>query len=349
MKEIVIDGKKIGLGHNPYVVAEISANHNGDINQAKKIMLSAKQCGADAVKMQTYTPDTITLNSDKEDFKIKEGIWKGYTLYDLYSEAYTPYEWHKPLFEYARKIDLTCFSTPFDESAVDLLEDLNNPAYKIASFEAVDIPLIKYVASTKKPMIISTGMANLDEISEAVSAARNSGCKDLILLHCISAYPAPVEESNLRTIQDLAGRFGVPVGLSDHTLGTAVSVASVALGSVFIEKHFTLDRNSKGPDSTFSLEPDEMKRLTEDVKSAWLSLGCADYKRKASENNNALFRRSIYITKELYPGDTLTRDNIRRVRPGFGLEPKYFDLIIGKTVNCKIDKNTPLKKHMIND
>lgn len=342
MNDIIINGTRIGRGHKPYVVAEISANHNGDIELAKKIMLSAKQSGADAIKMQTYTPDTITLNSDKDDFKIKEGLWKGYTLYDLYSEAYTPYEWHKPLFEYAQKIDLTCFSTPFDETAVDLLEDLNTPAYKIASFEVVDIPLIKYVAATKKPMIISTGMANLEEIAEAVEAAKSAGCKDLILLHCISAYPAPAEESNLMTIPDLSERFGLLTGLSDHTLGTIVSTTSVALGSVFIEKHFTLDRNFSGPDSSFSLEPEEMKRLTQDVKTAWLSLGKAGYERKLSEDKNAIFRRSIYVVKDLKKGDVLTNENIRRVRPGYGLSPKYYEHILGKKVSVDIPKHTAL-------
>lgn len=347
MKEIVIDGKKIGLRHSPYVVAEISANHNGDINQAKQIMLSAKQSGVDAIKMQTYTPDTITLNSDKEDFVIKSGLWQGYTLYDLYNEAHTPYEWHKPLFEYARGIDLTCFSTPFDETAVDLLEDLNTPAYKIASFEAIDIPLIKYVAATKKPMIISTGMANLEEISEAVEAAQSAGCDQLILLHCISAYPAPIDESNLRTIPDLAKRFNVLSGLSDHTLGTLVSTTSVALGAVFIEKHFTLDRNLKGPDSSFSLVPSEMEKLTNDVKSAWLSLGSAGYEGKISELDNVIFRRSIYVTKDLKKGDVLTTDNIRRVRPGYGLAPKYYDRLLGQSITCDIPKNSPLEQYMV--
>jgi N-acetylneuraminate synthase len=349
MKEIVIDGKKIGLGHSPYVVAEISANHNGDINQAKKIMLSAKESGADAIKMQTYTPDTITLNSNNDDFVIKNGLWQGYTLYDLYNEAHTPYEWHKPLFEYARSIGITCFSTPFDETAVDLLEDLNTPAYKIASFEAIDIPLIKYVAATKKPMIISTGMANLEEISEAVEAAQSAGCDQLILLHCISAYPAPIDESNLLTIPDLAKRFNVLSGLSDHTLGTIVATASVALGSVFIEKHFTLDRSIKGPDSSFSLEPSELSCLVNDVKNAWLSLGEVGYERKASEDQNVVFRRSIYVTKALKKGDILTFDNIRRVRPGYGLDPKHYENVLGKAVCCDVPENTALSFNMLSD
>ncbi|MFT6152994.1 MAG: N-acetylneuraminate synthase [Bermanella sp.] len=347
MKEIIIDGKKIGLAHSPYVVAEISANHNGDIEEAKKLMLSAKQSGADAIKMQTYTPDTITLQSNNVDFKINEGLWKGYTLYDLYKEAHTPYEWHKPLFEYARKIKLTCFSTPFDETAVDLLEDLNTPAYKIASFEAIDIPLIKYVAATKKPMIISTGMANLEEISEAVDAAKVAGCKDLILLHCISAYPAPADQSNLLTIPDLAKRFGVLAGLSDHTLGTLVSTTSVALGSVFIEKHFTLDRSIEGPDSSFSLEPEELTKLVDDVKMAYSALGIPGYERKEAEVNNVIFRRSIYVVKDLKVGDVLSKENIRRVRPGNGLNPKHFEGVIGVKVNCNILKNTPLNIHQL--
>ncbi len=273
MKRISILGREIGLSFPPYIIAEMSANHNGDIERAKKTISMAQAMGADAVKMQTYTADTITIDCDSEDFQIHGGLWDGYNLYRLYKWAETPFAWHKPLFDHARKVGITLFSTPFDESAVDLLEDLNAPAYKIASFEAVDLPLIKYVAQTGKPMIISTGMANQEEIQEAVDAARESGCSDLVLLHCISSYPAPIEESNLRTIPDLAQRYDVVAGLSDHTLGTTVAVASIALGACVIEKHVTLSRNDKGPDSEFSLEPEELQILCRSTKDAWLSLG----------------------------------------------------------------------------
>ena len=349
MKAININGVKIGQGHPPYVVAEISANHNGDIERAKNIMHAAKSAGAHAVKMQTYTPDTITLNCDKPDFQIQSGPWKGQTLYQLYSEAYTPFEWHKPLFEYARSIKLTCFSTPFDESAVDLLEDLNVPAYKIASFEAIDLPLIEYVARTKKPMIISTGMANLIEIEEAVDAARSAGCEDLILLHCISSYPAPIEQSNLNTIPDLAKRFNVQAGLSDHTLGDTASIVAAALGAVFIEKHFTLSRNDKGPDSAFSLEPQELEQLCKSTHDAWLALGEVGYERKEAETQNVRFRRSIYATKDIKKGEILTTENIRSVRPGFGLPPKYLDQVLGSKVNIDIQFGTPINFDIIND
>jgi len=347
MKRIKIDGIDIGDGCAPYVVAEISANHNGDIEAAKRLIESAKLSGAHAVKMQTYTPDTITLNSDKPDFRINEGLWKGQTLYDLYKEAHTPYEWHAPLFQYARDVGITCFSTPFDETAVDLLEDLGAPAYKIASFEAIDLPLIEYVARTKKPMVISTGMANEDEIREAVATAKAAGCEQLILLHCISAYPAPISQSNLLTIPDMARQFGCAVGLSDHTEGTLVSSAAVALGACFIEKHFIMDRSLGGPDSSFSIEPDELVRLCEDARNTWLSLGKASYERKEAEKQNLKFRRSIYVTQDLKKGDILTEQNIRRVRPGFGLPPRYYKEILGKTLLRDVGANEPLNKDMI--
>jgi len=334
--KIKIDGVEIGDGCPPYIVAEISGNHNGSIDRAKMIMSKAKHCGANAVKLQTYTADTITINSQSDDFKIKGGLWDGYTLYDLYKWAETPYEWHKELFEHARAIDLTCFSTPFDESAVDLLESLNAPAYKIASFEIVDIPLIKYAASTKKPMIISTGMANLEEIEEAVQAAKDGGCNELILLHCISSYPAPIEQSNLLTIPHLAKRFGLVTGLSDHTLGTTASVTSVALGSAFIEKHFTLSRQDKGPDCEFSLEPDELTNLCLEAKDAWLSLGLAGYEKKQAELDNVKFRRSLYFVNDLKKGQVITKADVRSIRPGFGLAPKYLDKVIGSRLNKSV-------------
>lgn len=346
-KKISINGRLIGEGQAPYIVAEVSANHNGSLDRAKEILFSAKSCGADAIKLQTYTADTITINSDHDDFLIKGGLWDGKTLYDLYKWAETPFEWHKPLFDYARSIDLTCFSTPFDESAVDLLEDLNAPAYKIASFEAVDIPLIKYVASTKKPMIISTGMANLEEISEAVEAAKSSGCQDLILLHCISSYPAPANQSNLRTIQDLSKKFDVITGLSDHTLGTTVSIASVALGASFIEKHFTLSRNDEGPDSSFSIEPDELSELCRNAKTAWDALGVAGYQKKSSEEGNIQYRRSLYFVNPLQAGEVIKSMDIRSIRPGHGLAPKYMDSLIGREVTSDVSFGAPVSWDLI--
>ena len=340
--EISIAGRKIGLKYKPYIIAELSANHNGDINRALETISIMKECGADAVKIQTYTADTLTIDCDKEDFKIKGGLWDGYNLYDLYKWAHTPFEWHKTIFEHAHSIGITIFSTPFDETAVDLLEDLNAPAYKIASFEAVDIPLIKYVAKTGKPMIISTGMANLEEISEAVEAAHEGGCGELVLLHCISSYPAPVEQSNLRTIPDLAERFNLIAGLSDHTLGTTVSVASVALGACVIEKHVTLSRHDKGPDSEFSLEPKELEQLCLDTKDAWQAMGTAGYERKPAEEASLKFRRSIYVVKDIRAGEIISEENIRRIRPGFGLPPKYFDSLIGKIAVVDIDRGTAL-------
>lgn len=342
MIHVSIDGRQIGIDKPPYVVAEISANHNGDINKAKSIILAAKQSGADAIKLQTYTPDTLTIDSNKDDFLIKEGPWSGYKLYDLYKEAYTPFEWHKPLFEYCKELDITCFSSPFDETAVDLLEELNCPAYKIASFEVVDLPLIKYVAETGKPMVISTGMANQKEIEEALQVAKLHGCGEIILLHCISSYPAPINQSNLLTIPDMAKRFGVVTGLSDHTLGETVSVAAVSIGACFIEKHFTLDRNDKGPDSSFSLEPKEFTNLCKMTKEAWTALGVAGYERKKSEENNAVFRRSLYYVQDLNVGDIITKESIRRIRPGYGLAPKHYDAVIGCTVKEPVKVGEPV-------
>lgn len=342
MRTIKIGDRKIGADYPPYIIAELSANHNGDIERAFKTINMAKKMGADAVKLQTYTADTMTINCDNEDFQIHGGLWDGYDLYRLYQWAQTPFEWHKEIFDYARKIEITCFSTPFDETAVDLLEDLNAPAYKIASFEAIDLPLIKYVAQTKKPMIISTGMANLEEIEDAVESARAGGCNELVLLHCISGYPAPVEQSNLRTIRDLAKRFDVVSGLSDHTLGTAVSVAGVALGACLIEKHVTLSRSDKGADSEFSLEPDELHKLCTETRDAWSALGIAGYERKPIENASMKFRRSIYVVEDIKAGEKLSGSNIKRIRPGFGLPPKYFDELIGKTANVDLERGTAL-------
>ena len=340
-----INGRKIGLDYPPYIIAELSANHNGSMETALKIIEQAKLCGADAVKLQTYKADTITLNSQNEEFMIRGGLWDGQSLYELYEKAHLPWDWHKPLFDYARELDITIFSSPFDNTAVDLLEDLNAPAYKIASFEAVDLPLIKYVASTGKPMIISTGMADAEEIQEAIDAARSGGCKELAILHCVSGYPAPAEDYNLRTIPNMMERFGLVTGLSDHTLDNTTAIASVVLGASVIEKHFTLDRNAGGPDDSFSLEPTDLTALCRDSQTAWAALGQVDYGRKASEQGNAQFRRSLYFVKDLEAGDVITEDAVRSVRPGFGLAPKFLGEIIGKKVIKKVAKNTPVESN----
>lgn len=342
-KYISISERKIGADFPPYVIAEMSANHNGNLETAFKIIEEAKKAGADALKIQTYRPDTITLKSDLPDFQITGGLWGGKTLYELYEWAHTPWEWHAPLFDYARQVGITIFSSPFDNTAVDLLEDLNAPAYKIASFEAVDLPLIKYVASTGKPMIISTGMADAEEIQEAINAARDGGCKELAILHCVSGYPAPAEDYNLRTIPDMLKRFGLVTGLSDHTLDNTTAIASVALGASIIEKHFTLDRSGGGPDDSFSLEPAELTALCRDSKTAWAALGRVDYGRKSSEQGNVKFRRSLYFVKDLKAGDVITADAIRSVRPGFGVAPKYMDALLGRQVKSDVIANTAVR------
>lgn len=337
-----IQDRKIGTDHPPYVIAELSANHNGKLEVALRIIEEAKKAGADAVKLQTYTPDTITLNSDREEFRIRGGLWDGRTLYDLYREAYMPWDWHAPLFEYARKIGMTIFSSPFDNTAVDLLEDLNAPAYKIASFEAIDLPLIKYVAGTGKPMIISTGMADAEEIQEAIDAARAGGCKDLAILHCVSGYPAPAADYNLRIIPDMIRRFGVVTGLSDHTLDNTTAISSVVLGASIIEKHFTLDRQGGGPDDSFSLEPADLAALCKGARTAWEALGNVDYGCKSSEKSNVQYRRSLYFVRDLKPGDLISADAVRSVRPGFGLAPKFLDKVLGRKATRIIAKNTPV-------
>lgn len=342
-----IDNREIGADVPPYVIAEMSANHNGKLENALQIIEEAKKAGADAVKLQTYRPDTMTLNCDSEDFQIHGGLWDGRTLYELYEQAHMPWEWHAPLFEHARKQGITIFSSPFDNTAVDLLEDLNAPAYKIASFEAVDLAFIKYVASTGKPMIISTGMADAQETQEAIAAAREGGCKDLAILHCVSGYPAPAADYNLRTIRDMIQRFGLVTGLSDHTLDNTTAIASIAMGVAIIEKHFTLNRNGGGPDDSFSLEPAELAVLCKDSKTAWTALGKIDYSRKSSEQENVKFRRSLYFVKDLKAGEVITADAVRSVRPGFGLAPKHIDSIVGRVVNQDVKTATAVSQELL--
>lgn len=339
---INIAGRLIGITEPPYIIAELSANHNGNLDNALRIIEEAKKAGADAVKLQTYTADTITLNSDSEDFQIHGGPWDGRTLYDLYDEAHTPWSWHAPLFEHARKINITIFSSPFDTTAVDLLEDLNAPAYKIASFEAIDLPLIKYVASTGKPMIISTGLAHFNEIEEAVNTARSSGCSELAILHCVSSYPAPPQDYNLRTIGNMIESFGLVAGISDHTLDNITAITSIAMGASIIEKHFTLNRDGGGPDDSFSLEPQDLTELCNGALTAWEALGKVDYSRKQSEESNLKYRRSLYYVKDLKVGDVITPDTVRSVRPGYGLVPKYMDDVLGSKATMPIIKNTPV-------
>ena len=343
---ITINNRKIGLNYPPYIIAELSANHNGDINRAYQIMEAAKQAGADAIKLQTYTHETITIDSDTEEFQIHGGLWDGQSLYQLYKDAHMPWAWHKPLFAKAKELGITIFSSPFDFTAVDLLEELQTPAYKIASFELIDLPLIARVAKTGKPVLMSTGMANQREIKEAVDCARNNGCKELILLHCVSGYPAPAEQYNLRTIADISERYNVIAGLSDHTIDNATAIASVALGASVIEKHVTLDRTSGGPDDSFSLEPNELTQLCKDSKTAWQALGNINYERTESEKGNVKFRRSLYVVKDIKQGEKLTEDNIRSIRPGFGLAPKYYDLVLNKVATKNIVSGSALKEGM---
>ena len=348
-KTFSIGGQQVGISKPPFIVAEVSANHNGDIDTAFELIQQAKRAGAHAVKLQTYTPDTITLKSNRPEFKITGGLWDGRTLHDLYEEAHTPWEWHADLFSFAADLGITIFSSPFDNSAIDFLEDLGAPAYKIASFEAIDIPLITYAAATKKPLIISTGMCDLEEISEAVEAAKSGGCKQLILLHCVSGYPAAPSDYNLKTVPDMMEHFKVPVGLSDHTLDNAAAIASVALGSCFIEKHFTLDRSGGGADDSFSLEPEDLESLCKMTKAAFSALGQVNYQVKSSEKQNLQFRRSLYVTQDMKKGEVFSMKNIRSVRPGNGLPPKMLPDVLGKKASCSISKNTPLSLDLIDN
>lgn len=340
--EISIDGRKIGGNHPPYVICELSANHQGRLERALELVEAAAATGADAIKIQTYTPDTLTIDHAGVDFRIRGGLWDGYTLYELYKEAYTPYEWHPMLAKRARELGVTLFSTPFDETAVDLLGSLGVPAYKIASFEVVDLALIERVAREKQPMIVSTGMATLGEIEDAVKTARNGGADQLVLLHCVSSYPAKYEQANLRTIPHLARAFDAVVGLSDHTPGTACSVAAVTLGASVIEKHFTIRRADGGPDSAFSLEPDEFKRLVEDCRNAWQSLGRIDYARSEEERKSLVFRRSLYVVEDIEAGAELTSRNVRSIRPGYGLAPKHLLQVLGRRAGRALKRGTAL-------
>ena len=335
-----IQGRRIGRDYPPFIIAELSANHNGSLERALASITEAHRCGVDAIKLQTYTADSLTIDCDSPDFKIKGGLWNGYTLYELYKQASTPYAWHKHLFEHARNLGLIIFSTPFDETAVDFLESLDASAYKIASFEVVDLSLISYVARLGKPMIISTGMASEDEIEDAVSTARNSGCPEIALLHCISSYPAPIEQSRLRQIPELSKRFGVEAGLSDHTLGTTASVAAVALGASVIEKHFTISRQDKGPDSEFSLEPTEFSKLVTESLDAWRALGVSGYARQQSEDSSRVFRRSLYFVRDLPAGHVIGPDDIKCIRPGYGLPPKCLSRLMGRKLVQPVQRGT---------
>jgi pseudaminic acid synthase len=344
---IAIAGRLIGPTHPPYVIAELSANHMGDINRAFKMMEEAKAAGADAVKLQTYTADTITIAHDHSSFVIQGGLWDGRTLHDLSQEAQTPWDWHPALFAKGAELGIPVFSTPFDPTAIDLLESLNTPAYKVASFELVDLPLIARMAATGKPMIMSTGMAGLGEIEEAVATARDNGCYDLILLHCVSGYPTPPADANLRTLPHLAAAFGVQAGLSDHTMGVAVSVAAVALGATVIEKHVTLARADGGPDAAFSLEPSELAELVAGTRAAWEALGRVTYDVEASEAGLRQFRRSLYAVADIETGEVLTAAKVRSIRPGFGLKPKYLPEILGRTAARAITRGEPMDWDMV--
>ena len=348
-KEIKIADKFIGASHQPFVIAEMSGNHNQSLERALEIVEAAAKTGAHALKIQTYTPDTMTLDLDEREFHISDpkSLWAGTSLYKLYGEAYTPWEWHKPIFDRARELGMIAFSTPFDDTSVDFLESLDVPCYKIASFENTDLPLIRRVAATGKPLIISTGMASIAELDDTVKAARGAGCKDLILLKCTSTYPATASNTNIVTIPHMRELFGCEVGLSDHTLGIGVSVVSVALGASVIEKHFTLNRADGGVDSTFSMEPAEMAQLVQEVERAWQAMGQISYGATEAEKKSLVFRRSLYVVKDIKAGELLTNENVRAIRPGLGLPPKYLDHVLGRRVNKDLVRGTPLELGVI--
>lgn len=339
--------REIGGGKPAYIIAEMSANHAGDISRAKEIIHAAKEAGADCIKIQTYTPDTLTIDCDNSYFHISDGTWNGENLYQLYQKAYTPWEWQKELFEEAKKAEIDFFSTPFDNTSVDFLEEIGIGFYKIASFELVDIPLIEYVASKGKPMILSTGMATLAEIDEAVEAVKKRGNRNFALLRCASAYPAITDEMNLRTMQNMGDTFGVPYGLSDHSMGSVGAVTAVALGASIIEKHFCLDRSIENPDSTFSMNPMEFKQMVHDIRQAERAIGSVKYGPSEQEKNNLQFRRSIFCVKDIQEGEKLTEENIRIIRPGYGLAPKFYKDVLGQTALEDIQKGTPLAFEMI--
>ncbi|MBW2660705.1 MAG: pseudaminic acid synthase [Deltaproteobacteria bacterium] len=346
-EHIVINKRQISKGKPSYIIAEMSANHNQDFNQAVRIIEAAKEAGADAVKLQTYTPDTITIDCDNDYFRIKGTIWEGKNLYDLYGEVYTPWEWQPKLKEIANDLGMDLFSTPFDHTAVDFLEKMDVPVYKVASFELVDILLLRRIAQTGKPIIMSTGMATLSEIDEAVSVIREAGGSQLALLKCTSAYPAPHDEMNLRTISHLAEAFGVPTGLSDHTLGIAVPVAAVALGACIIEKHFTLSRDIPGPDSAFSLQPDEFKEMVDAIRTAEKALGKINYEITEKQKTSRVFRRSLFVVKDIKKGEKFTEQNVRSIRPGHGLHTRYWDYILRCWASKDIRQGTPIDWSMI--
>ncbi len=341
-KQITIDNKNIGFASPPFIIAEMSGNHNQSFDRALAIVDAAAKAGAHALKLQTYTADTMTLDIAEKEFFINDpdSLWKGKSLYDLYKEAYTPWEWHKPIFDRCKELSIIGFSTPFDDTAVDFLEELDVPCYKIASFENADISLIRRVAATGKPMIISTGMATIAELDETVRTAREAGCRDLILLKCTSSYPATPKHTNILTIPHMAKLFDCQVGLSDHTMGIGAAVASVALGATMIEKHFTLSRADGGVDSAFSMEPDEMRTLVAETKRAWQALGKVSYGHTEKEKKSLVFRRSLYIVKNMKKGDVLTIENLRAIRPGLGLPPKYYDTLLGKRINRDVQHGT---------
>lgn len=339
-----IQNKKIGISSTPFIIAEMSGNHNQSLEKALEIVEAAAQSGVHALKLQTYTADTMTLNLEEGEFFIDDpnSLWQGNSLYNLYQQAYTPWEWHEPIFKRCQELGLIGFSTPFDETAVDFLESLNAPCYKIASFENTDLPLIRKVARTGKPMIISTGMATVAELDETVRTTREAGCQDLILLKCTSTYPASPENSNLLTIPHLRDLFNVQVGLSDHTLGIGVAVASVALGATVIEKHFTLRRSDGGVDASFSMEPEEMKQLVIETERAWQSLGKISYGTTEAEQASKVFRRSLYTVEDMEIGEPFTASNLKAIRPGFGLPPKYYEMLLGKQAKVRLKRGTPL-------
>ncbi|MBK1725448.1 pseudaminic acid synthase [Halorhodospira neutriphila] len=342
-----LEGRPIGSGHPPYIIAELSANHNGSLEQALAIIDAIAETGADAVKLQTYTADTMTLDSDRPDFQLTEGPWAGRSLYELYEWAHTPWEWHEALFQRGRERGLTVFSSPFDATAVDFLEDFEPAAYKIASFELVDLPLIEYAASKGRPLIMSTGMATRTEVMEAVATARRAGCEEICLLHCTSGYPTPPEEADLRTLPVLGERYGVVPGLSDHTLEMAVPVAATALGACVIEKHVTMRRADGGPDAAFSLEPEELRDLVEQTRTAWQALGCVREGPRESEATQRPLRRSLYVAKDMKAGEVFTSENVKSVRPGYGLEPKYYEALLGAYAIANIDFGSPVKIQLI--